>query len=57
MIILVDKCNMNEINNLIDEEKEIRKNINVYNYILRILYQLFNIIRIVKEYSIYKLLQ
>lgn len=56
MIILVDKCNMNEINNLIDEEKEIRKNINVYNYILRILYQLFNIIRIVKEYSIYKLL-
>lgn len=30
MIILVDKCDMNEINNLIDEEKEIRKNINVY---------------------------
>lgn len=32
MIILVDKCDMNEINNLIDEEKEIRKNINVYIY-------------------------
>lgn len=30
MIILVDKCDINEINNLIDEEKEIRKNINVY---------------------------
>lgn len=57
MIILVDKCDMNEINNLIDEEKEIRKNINVYILLhFRILYQLFNIIRIVKEYSIYKLL-